>query len=58
MKINIVCIYMELNLEGGQKIWIRKSWIKTGEVDDLRDGEVTEVYVDGARPLVLRPRAE
>lgn len=26
---------MELNLEGGQQIWIRKSWIKTGDMDDF-----------------------
>lgn len=49
---------MKLNLEGGQKIWIRKSWIKQEIWTILRDGEVTEVYVYGARPLVLRPRAE
>lgn len=49
---------MELNLEGGQKIWIRKSWIKTGDMDDFQGWEVTEVYVDGARPLILRTRAE
>lgn len=61
---------MEINLEGVRRKKVcnnkstkelnglRKLW-KTGEMERvLRNGTVTILYTDGARPLVLRQSAE